>query len=201
MPDNKTCNCGVKKSCGRKGKVQGGCVEIDITFPDKSSFSEAECKPNANEVLEDVYELVCDASPDFSKLKDSCIDYGDCDNLTIDEFICKVDELLQEQVKAQEEEDTDTENGETSGTTLADISTSDINTGCLEDDCENGLGTAELLIQSLINKLCEKCDEIETLTERVLTLEGLAKGEEVVIPQARTKSTTKKGFLGTPKNT
>lgn len=200
MPDNKACNCGVKKSCGRKGKVHGGCVEIDITFPDKSSFSEAECKPNANEVVGELYELICDNTPDFSKLKDSCIDYGDCDNLTIDEFICKVDELLQEQVKAQEEEDTDPNNGETLGTTLADIDTSDIDKGCLQDECEQGLNTADLLQEAMIRELCDCKDLIQELTQRVAILEAAARGEEVVIPEVQNKKTFK-GFLGTPKNT
>lgn len=198
---DKTCNCGVKKSCGRKGKVQGGCVEIDITLPDKSTYSEAECKPNANEAVSELYELVCANTIDLSLLKDSCLDYfADCENPTWQEVVIAQDALLQEYFKSQEEE-TETEGEETPSLTLSDIDTSEIETLCLQDECENGLGTGEKLIQSLVTLLCQKCEEIADLSERVALLEANAIGEEVVIPQARVTPTTKTGFLGTPKNT
>lgn len=146
-------SCGENKrkhNCGSR-KNQAVCVFYEGYIPEYSDLNDSDCIV-LEETTEDLYNIIDDLKEDLNleDLGNTCIDYDEEDNgnIKVKEALKKHEELI---CDLQEELDGIT-NQE------LDISSWNIDTKCLEDECGTGFNNLKDLIQIIINKLCDCCE-------------------------------------------
>lgn len=142
--------CGDKRkhTCGKK--VNSVCVKYEGTIPENSDLFGEDCVV-VEEVLEDLYTQVGDISEglDLSELGSCGIDYSpeDPTDLQVNEVLVKHEDLLCGLKNFVD------------NTTSVSFDINNIDTKCLEDPCGGTISNLEALLQAMIDKLCECCED------------------------------------------
>ncbi|MCA9749280.1 MAG: hypothetical protein KC414_09245 [Romboutsia sp.] len=143
------CDCKTKRkhTCGKK--IQAVCTYYESYIPESSELHDSDCK-TIEETTEDLYHITEDIKDNINleDLGSDCLDYEEEEvgKIKVREVLKKHEEeicLLKESV------------GDTDGINF-DIS--DIDTACLVDECGTGFSDLKSLLQAMINKICDCCN-------------------------------------------
>lgn len=143
------CNCNkLSNMCGDKMKAP--CIEVEKDFPSCSSLKEVECT-SLDEVIDDLYDIICTDKEDLSDFATNCLDYGE-EELTAKKIkqvhnveIC----TLKDEIETL---------GDICNTLNLDINECNIDYSCLigTDDCGETtvINNLSNLLQVMIDKIC-----------------------------------------------